>query len=312
MAANENLISTEEIEVRARAIDFVTSFARNWQHLLDIMRITRPIRKANGTMLTSKYATGTLESGEVAEGDLIPRSKYEVKEKDYEKIKVEKYSKEVSIEAVMEYGYDVAVGMTDEEMMVDLQEKVSGKFYTRLKSGTLKFKERTFQMAFAMAIGSVKSEFKRMHRSVTAIAAFVNTLDLYAYLGDANITVQTAFGLSYIENFLGADIVFLSDEIDRNQVIATPLNNIVNYYVDPGDSEFARMGLKYETDGVTNLVGFAAKGDYDRATGVSYAIMGLTLFAEYENAIAIVTIDKTAADKDTKSAGVTEGSLSGE
>ena len=299
--ASEDLITSADIQVTARAIDFTTSFARNWDALREIMGITRPIRMVPGTTLKSKYAEGELESGNVGEGELIPRSHYQVKEKDYEEIKIEKFAKEVSIEAVKKYGADVAVDMTDEEFLVDLQDYVQGKFYTRLKSGTLTFSERTFQMAIAMAIGKVKSKFKKIHKNVTGVAVWVNTLDLYTYLGSAEISLQTAFGFTYTQNFLGADLVFVTDEIARGQVIATPVNNIVDYYVDPSDSEYAKLGLEYKTDGVTNLVGFAVKGDYDHATGVAYAILGLTLFAEFEDAIAVVSIDPDAQDEETAS-----------
>lgn len=304
--ARENIITSADIAVTARIIDFTTSFARNWQALQDVMGITRPIRMVPGTVLKSKYATGTLVDGSnIGEGELIPRSKYTVSEKDYAPITIEKYSKEVTIEAVKKWGAEAAIDMTDDEFLVDLQDAVQAKFYTRLTTGgegTKKFKEKTFQMAVAMAIGKVKSEFKKMHRNVTGVTVWANTLDVYAYLGGAEITIQSAFGFNYVENFLGADKVFLVDEFARGQVIATPVNNIVAYYVDPADSDYAKLGLNYQTDGVTNLIGFAVKGDYDHASGVSYAITGLTLFAEFENGIAIVTIDPNAQDSETESA----------
>lgn len=299
-AAHDGLIKSADIQVTSRKIDFVTQFARNWQALQDIMGITRPIEKPNGTELTSKYAEGNLESGNVGEGEFIPRSHFTVKEKPYGKITVEKFAKEVSIEAVEEHGEEAAINMTDEEFLVELQEMVSGRFYDYLKTGTMTFEEKTFQMAFAMALGKVKDKFKKMHRNVTGIAVFVNTLDLYAYLGSSEITIQTAFGFSYIKNFLGAELTFISSEIPRGQMIATPINNIVSYYVNPQNSGFAKLGLNYTTDGVTNLIGFAVKGDYDRATGVSYALMGFLLFAEYIDAIAVVTINPNSTNPESE------------
>ena len=114
MAAKENLITTTEITVNPREIDFVTRFQRNWDHLREIMGIMRPIRMQPGTVLKSKYAQGTLQSGTVAEGEEIPYSQYTVKEKDYGKITIEKYAKAVTIEAIQNYGYEVAgqVAMT--------------------------------------------------------------------------------------------------------------------------------------------------------------------------------------------------------
>ena len=299
-AAHENLIKSADIQVTSRKIDFVTQFARNWQALQDIMGITRPIEKPNGTELSSKYAEGELQSGDVGEGEFIPRSHFTVKEKPYVKIKVKKYSKEVSIEAVAEHGEDAAINMTDEEFLVKLQNIVSGRFYDYLKSGTMTFEEKTFQMAFAMALGKVKDKFESMDRNVTKTAVFVNTLDLYAYLGSSDITMQTAFGFNYIKDFLGADLVFISSKISRGQIIATPVNNIVSYYVNPQNSGFAKLGLHYTTDGVTNLIGFAIKGDYDRATGVAYALMGFELFAEYIDAIAVVTINPNSTNPESE------------
>lgn len=299
-AAHDNLIKSADIQVTSRKIDFVTQFARNWQALQDVLGITRPIEKPNGTELSSKYAEGVLESGEVGEGEFIPRSHFTVKEKPYGKITVEKYAKEVSVEAVAEHGEEAAINMTDEEFLVELQETVSGRFYTYLKSGTMTFEEKTFQMAFAMALGKVKDKFKKMHRNVTGIAVFVNTLDLYAYLGSSEITIQTAFGFNYIKDFLGAELTFISSEIPRGKLIATPINNIVSYYVNPQNSGFAKLGLEYTTDGVTNLIGFAIKGDYDRATGVSYALMGFLLFAEYIDAIAVVTINPNSTNPESE------------
>lgn len=306
---HENLIVSADIALEARKIDFVTQFAKNWDALREVMGITRPIRKANGTELYVKYAEGELQSGDVAEGAFIPRSHFTVKEKTFGKIKIEKYAKEVSVEAVADHGYDAAVDMTDEEFLVQLQDVISDRFYTQLKAGEMTFEEKTFQMAFAMALGKVKDKFKQMHRNVTGIAVFVNTLDLYAYLGSSAITIQTAFGFNYLENFLGAERTFVSSEIPRGTMIATPLNNIISYYVDPGDSEFSRMGLQYTVDGETNLVGFAVQGDYDRATSVSYALMGFTLMAEYIDAIAVVKINPSAEHPESEATDGDTGSL---
>jgi len=89
-----------------------------------------------------------------------------------------------------------------------------------------------------------------------------------------------------LKNFLGADIVFVSSEIPENTVVATPLNNLVAYYVDPADSEFVKAGLSYTTDPATGFIGFHAQGNYDRAISDMFAIMGVRLFAEYLDAIA--------------------------
>ena len=80
MPAKENLTTTADIQVTAREIDFVTRFARNWEHLMNILGIMRPIRKEPGAVLKSKTATVTLQSGDIGEGEEIPYSKAEITE----------------------------------------------------------------------------------------------------------------------------------------------------------------------------------------------------------------------------------------
>lgn len=292
--APENMTGVAQIQVRAREIDFVTSFGQNMQALLDVMGIARMIRKENGSVLRVREASGVLQSGDVAEGDIVPLSQYEVTEKDFDTIKIQKYKKGVSIEAIAEKGYEAAVAMTDEEFTADLQNVVMTKFYDMLKMGSLTSHETSWQMAFAMAIGRVKNKFETMGRTATGIAVWVNTLDVYKYLGAAQITMQTAFGVNYVRNFMGADIMFISSQIPENTVIATPLNNIVAYYVDPSDSEFARAGLVYTTDPATGFIGFHVQGNYDRVISELNAIMGVRLFAEYLDAIAYISVGSSS------------------
>lgn len=295
MAAKANLITTNDIQVTAREIDFVTRFERNWQHLRDILGIMRPIKKQPGAVLKSKYAEGTLQSGNVSEGEEIPYSKFTVKEKTYAEMTIEKYAKAVSIEAIKDHGYENAVQMTDDEFLFQLQTNVTSRFYDYLKTGTLTSTETTFQMALAMAKGRVENRFKQMHRNVTGVVGFVNILDVYEYLGAAEITIQNQFGFQYMKDFMGFNTIFLlsDSEIPRGQVIATPVENIVLYYVDPNESDFARAGLVYTVSGETNLIGFHTQGNYHTAVSEAFAVMGLTLFAEYIDAIAVITIDET-------------------
>jgi hypothetical protein len=295
MAAKANLIMTNDIQVKAREIDFVTRFERNWEHLREILGIMRPIKKTPGAVLKSKYAEGTLQNGNVGEGEEIPYSKFVVKEKPYAEMTIEKYAKAVSIEAIKDHGYENAVQMTDDEFLFQLQTNVTERFYNYLKTGTLSFTETTFQMALAMAKGRVENKFKQMHRNVTGVVGFVNILDVYEYIGAAGISIQNQFGFQYVKDFLGFNTIFLlsDSEILRGTVIATPAENIVLYYVDPNESDFAKAGLVYTVSGETNLIGFHTQGNYHTAVSESFAIMGLTLFAEYIDAVAVGTIDTT-------------------
>ena len=285
-----NTILTTDITVQAREVDFVSRFTDNWESLRQILNIMNPVRKQPGTTLVGSRATITLEDGNVPEGAKIPYSKAKVEPVTYEELIIKKYAKAVSIESVNKYGAAVAVQKTDDAFLNELQTEVLDDFYAFLQTGELTSTESTFQMAVAMAIGQVVDKFKKMRKNASSIVTFVNTLDAYRYLGAAELTVQNAFGMQYIENFMGAQTMILSSEIPEGTVIAVPSDNIVLYYIDPGDSEFAQLGLNYTVDGETNLIGFHAEGNYSTAVGESYALMGMKLWAEYIDAIAVVTV----------------------
>lgn len=317
--AKANLTKVANIDVSIREIDFVTRFNKNWQALRDIMGVMRPIRKQPGTKLVSYTTTVTLQPGNVGEGEEIPYSLAEVTEAVKSDIDIGKYAKAVSIEAVSKYGAEIAVQKTDEEFLNQLQNKVLGDFYTFLNTGSLTDTADTFQMALAKAKGKVLDKFASMDRDVTEVVGFANILDLYDYLGGASITVQTQFGLSYVKDFMGYSTLFLlpAKYIARGKVIALPVENIDLYYVDPSDSDFAKLGLEYTVEGETNLLGFHAEGNYKTAVGESYALMGMKLWAEYLDGIAVISVNQgnltsatvTPADSGTDYWGTTAGQM---
>lgn len=279
-------------EVSAREQDFVTRFADNWDALRNIMGIVRPIRKAPGTQLVSYTADVELEDGDVEPGHVIPYSKATISVAAMSNIAIKKYAKAVTIEEVDKYGAAIAVEKSDDAFLTKLQNTVLTNFYSFLNTGSLTGSAATWQAALAKAQGEVLNKFATMQKDVTAVVGFANILDAYDYLGAADITVQTQFGLTYIEDFLGYSTLFLlpAPHVARGTVIATPVENMDLYYVDPADSEFAKLGLVYTTNpGETKLIGFHVQGNYSTAVGESYALMGMALWAEYLDGIAKIT-----------------------
>ena len=278
-------------DVTAREVDFVTRFADNWEALRNILGIMRPIRKAPGTQLISYTADVTLESGDVEPGHVIPYSKATINQAAKGDLEIKKYAKAVPIEDVNKYGAAIAVEKSDDAFLTKLQNEVLNNFYTFLNTGTLVGEAATWQAALAKAQGEVLNKFASMQKDVTSVVGFANILDAYDYLGAAEITVQTRFGIQYVEDFMGYSTLFLlpAPRVARGTVIATPVENMDLYYIDPSDSDFAKLGLNYTTQGETNLIGFHAQGNYGTAVGESYAIMGMALWAEYIDGIAKIT-----------------------
>jgi len=291
MPAATNTNTTSNLAMlAAREIAFVSEFNKTWEALREILGIMRPIRKQPGTVLEAVEASVTLAQS-VGEGENIGFSKQTYTRSVKEDLTVEKYAIATTIEAVAKYGADLAVTKGEEAFRDQLTSTVMGRFYTFIQTGTLTSTEATFQMAVAMAIGQVSNKFKTLHKGIGDIAVFVNTLDAYRYLGGATLNIQNKFGIQYVEDFMGAKRMILSSDIPQGKVIATPVNNIDLYYVDPNDSDFAKLGLDFTVQGETNLIGYHIEGNYKNATGEGYALMGMKLFAEYLDGIAVVTID---------------------
>ena len=174
-AAPDNMTGQEQIQVKAREIDFVTSFGKNIQALLDVLGIIRMIKKDNNTVLNTKKVTGNLQSGEVAEGEEIPYSQYAVEEIPFDTIKISKYRKGVTLEAIAEKGYDAAVQDTDEEFKTDLQNVVMDKLFDGLKeilAGTERAdKEREDTLEAVHNISSIIEETAASAEVVKKVAA---------------------------------------------------------------------------------------------------------------------------------------------
>lgn len=293
MPAKTNTTMSADIAVAAREVDFASRFGNDIEILRDIMGAVRLEKKTPGTVIKSKYAEVTLAGGDVGEGEEIPYSKASVKTKDYAPIKFEKYKKGVTIEAITEHGYDAAVQLTDDQLLYSIEGDIVDRFIEYIQTGTLKSTEVNFQMALAMAQGRVRNKWKEMKKGISQVIGFCNILDAYAYLGASEITVQTQFGMNYIENFLGYSKLFLTSDIPTGTVVATPAENIVLNYIDPSDSDYAKAGLDFRTDGETNLVGVHIEGNYGTVVSEITAILGMVLFAEYLDGIAVISIQNS-------------------
>ena len=291
MAVIQNTTTSEQITLEVKEIDFVSQFTRNIDALREIMGVMRPVRKQLGTKLVASKASVVLQDGSVAEGDEVPLSQATVTPVAYEDIELEKYRKAVTAEAVAKFGAAVAVQKTDDAFIQELQGNVLDRFYAFALTGTLTGSEATFQMAVSMAVAKVKDKFKKMRLNYSNVVVFVNTLDAGRYLGGANITVQNTNGIEYIKDFLGVQTMIISSEIPEGKIVAIPADNIVMYYIDPADGDFRELGLVYNTGAEeSSLIGVHKEGNYGRVMGETHVLMGVKLFAEYIDAIAVYTI----------------------
>ncbi len=289
MAVDANLIKKADL-VRAREVEFVNLFGENIKKLVEALGVTRKIPKQAGYTLKSYKATGTLEDGTVAEGETIPLSKYQTEAVTYAEITLKKWRKATSAEAIINGGYDQAVQMTTDRMLLDVQKGIRGDFFTFLATGTGTAKGDSFQAALAQAWGQLQVKFE--DDAISAVY-FMNPLDVADYLAKAQITLQTAFGMTYVENFLGLGTVIFDSKVPKGTIYATAKDNIVLYYVPVNGAD---LGEAFDfTSDQTGLIGIHETPDYSNMTASDTVVSGIVLFAERIDGIIKSTIEATVS-----------------
>lgn len=284
MAAETNLIKKADL-ARAREIEFTYTFSENARKLMEALGVTRKVAKQAGTVLKAYKATGTLQNGAVAEGDIIPLSKYTTVAVSLGEITLKKWRKATSAEAIVERGYDQAVEMTTDRMLLDVQKAIRADLFTFLAKGTGKASGADMQSALAQAWGQLQVKFE--DDAIQAVY-FVNPLDIADYLGAAQITTQTAFGMTYVENFLGLGTVIMNASVPKGKIYATAKENIVLYYIPVNGAD---LGEAFDfTSDETGYIGIHETPDYTNMTASDTVVNGMVFFAERIDGVVVGTI----------------------
>ncbi len=282
--ADKNLITKTDV-AKAREIEFAETFGAAVGKLTEALGVCRRVAKPAGTVLKTYRASGTLESGDVAEGETIPLSKYKTEAVPYKEIALKKWRLATSAEAIIDHGYDGACEATTDALLRDVQKSVRADFFTFLATGTGTASGATFQAAAAQAWGKLGTLFE--DDEIDAVF-FMNPLDVADYLAAAPVTLQTAFGMSYIENFLGLGTVIMSSLVPKGTIYATAKNNIVFVYI-PVDGDGISDAFTFTTD-PTGVVGIHEEADYTNMTASDTVVCGCELFAERPDGIIVATI----------------------
>ncbi len=295
--ADTNLITKDVLsKAQVREIEFVEMFQESIKKLVEALGVTRKISKEAGTVLKTYKAKGTLESGTVAEGETIPLSKYTVEPISYKEITLKKWAKATTVEAIQQYGFEQAVTMTTDRMLKDVQKGIRKDFFDFLTTGTGAVTGDGVQATLAKAWGQLQVLFE--DDEISAVY-FMNPLDVADYLSTAQITTQTAFGMTYIENFLGLGTVMLNSSVPQGKIYATAKDNIVLYYIAVNGADIGEA-FTFTSD-ATGYVGIHENADYANMTAKDTVISGLELFAERIDGVVIGTItDATAQASTTK------------
>ena len=270
---------------KVRDVDFTERFVADIGTLMQMLGVTRKIEKRAGETLKVYKVTGTLESGVVAEGEVIPLSKYRTTYEPIGEATLKKWRKQTTAEAISSKGYGQAVNDTNNKMLKDIQKGIRSQFVTFLGTGTATATGVGLQAAMAQIWGKMQVLYED---TAVQTVYFMNPLDVADYLGNAQISTQTAFGMTYIENFLGMGSAILASDIPKGKIYATAAENIVLYYIPVTSSDMAQAFNL--TSDATGLIGIHTDAVYNNLTAETVAASGVGLFAENLGGIVVGTI----------------------
>lgn len=291
MAVDNNTVTSEDLV--ASSIDFVEQFSDNVQTLLNAMGNVRKHPMASGSVIqTYKAEVENASSRTVGEGEVIPLTKIKrTKDKTYDLNLTDKLRKTTTFEAIQKDGFAQAVTYTDSKLLGIAQKNAKKDLFDALTSkGTTTAKGTGLQAAISAGLGKLTTLFEDTD-GVGKTIAYINPNDLYTYLGNAQITTQTAFGLKYLQNYLNVDVVFMSASIPEGKVVLTVDNNMNFYYVDMRGEAGRAFNMQVDE---TGLIGATHKQTPESLSYDTIAAGGWLILPERTDGIVTSTIEAPA------------------
>lgn len=290
MAALTNTITTADT-VAALDVQASLNFMGEYDKLAEILGIVAPEVVAAGTALYQYEITGSLNATQAAEGDEVPLSKYTLTKKPMGEVGIKKYRKMTTAEAILKGGFENAVMKTDQKMLAHVRADIVNQFFTFLANGTSTASGTGLQSALANADAELQTKLEQNGDEGGAFVHFVNPLDVAAYIGSAPISTQTAFGMTYLQDFLGIQNVVVTAKVAQGTFYVTPAENLHMYGVDFG--ALSQAGLSYNVQ-AGSLIGVAHEPDFNRVSAETHVVTGATLIAEVLDYIVKGSVEAAA------------------
>ena len=287
--AETNLIKADQM-AKVREVDFTQMFAHNLlKKLLEALGVTRKIPMEEGTTMYMYTTSGTLQDGNVPEGEIIPLSQYQRDKVPIGEITLKKWRKASSAESIKKSGFNEAVVQTDAKLLSDVQGGIRTDFFNHINGieGTV-VGAATFQAVLAKSWAMLQILFE--DDAIEAVH-FINPLTIGDYLANAQISTQTAFGMRYVEDFLGLGTLVLNSRIPVGRVVSTAKNNLIMYYISmSGDIANAFKLTADETGFIGIKSGYP---NNERAQIESLVMSGIEFMVEYAAGVVQGQIDST-------------------
>lgn len=268
-------ITTQDIAPEI-SIDLAYGLKDSVRKLREALGVTSMRRMESGSTIKVYKTTKVNSPEQVGEGEVVPLTKFQRKLAQTINVVLKKYRKSTSGEAIQTDGFNHSVNETDQKMISEIGKEIKQAFFTTINAGTgTATAGATLQAACAQLWAAIQAGFEDIEVEGQTVF-FVNPLDAAAYLGSAQITVQEAFGLQYIKNFLGMGTLIISKEIAQGAPVATVSDNLKGAYV-AADGELSVFGYSFDD---TGLIGVNHSVASDRVSIDTNAISGVKFYAE--------------------------------
>ena len=271
------------IDAQAQNINFVTKFEADLHNLLAMLGKADVQVMAPGTALKIYKDSGSLQTVQVADGEEVTASTLEMVVDKTVELDYKKFRNVVGIKAIGSMGYDIAVGGVANSMLRQVQKGVRSDIVGAVKTGTgTGTQASTFQPAVANTWAALTAKFE--DEAITPLY-FVNPTTAASYLGAANVTMQTAFGLSYIQNFLGLGTLIVDSNCEAGKVYGTASENLVVAAANLA----AIPGMDYQMD-ASGIIGINTGAKYSNAGIEINVASGLKVVPEFLDRVIVTTV----------------------
>lgn len=282
-AAETNTTLSTDLEP-AISIDFTSRISSNIDELRELLGVSELIPMAAGTDIKIYEMKRVNTPAQVGEGETIPLTEITRKLKTTITLDLDKYRKNTTAEAIQKVGRSLAVNRTDEKLISEIQKDIKKSFYTTLATGTGTATGTNLQITLANLWAKLQTRYEDM--DVSPIY-FINPQDVADYLGTAQIDMQTAFGFTYIENFLGLGTAIISPQVTAKTVYATAKENLNGAYVPVSGDVAQTFSLTYDE---TGTIGMTHQMKTDNATIDTLIMSCVKFFPEYADGVFKGTI----------------------
>ncbi|WP_238727255.1 hypothetical protein [Diplocloster modestus] len=283
-AVPENITTTTDLEP-AISVDFTTRLSTNITELQNLLGIVDLDPMSAGTIIKIYKMTQVNTPAQVGEGEEISLTKIKQELARQVELTLKKFRKQTTAEAIQRSGRELAINKTDEKLLSGIQKEIKKTFYDLLGTGTGAASGVGLQAALSSAWGAVKKFYE--DEDATPIF-FVSSDDVAAYLGNAQVTMQTAFGMSYIQDFLGLGTLVVAPSLPAGKLIATAKENLRGAYVPAGSGDLATsFGL---TADATGLIGMTHATTTGNASIETLMFSGVIFYPEFMDGVIVSTI----------------------